>query len=235
MIKAIIVDDELLAIETLSLLLQTYCTSVTIVGTANNAIKAASLINDIEPDLVFLDIDMPGGNGFDLLEAFKERTFKVVFTTASSEYAIRALKLHAEDYLLKPIDIDELQFAVKQVEEYWLLKSTQVSAKVIALSTAESLQFVAIEKIIRLEANDNYTHFYIEGIKNKIIVSKTLKHFEDELDKKIFCRIHQSHIISLNYLDKYVKGRGGYVTLKDGTNLDVSIRKKEDFLAKLNS
>lgn len=236
MLKAIIIDDEHLAIETLSLLLKKYCTNVELLGSASNALEGIKLINHKKPDLVFLDIDMPGGTGFDLLEAFASRWFKVIFTTASSDYAIKAIKAHAADYLLKPIDVDELEAAIAKLKS--MNNATEMynveNINKIALPCTDGVQLFEINKIVRLEANDNYTWFYIDGLKNKFLVSKTLKEFEDEFVKKYFFRIHQTHIINLNYLDKYIKGRGGYVIMKDGTNLDVSSRRKDEFLKRIN-
>lgn len=229
-LKTIIVDDEPLAIETLQEICKLFCPEVEIIGTAKSPLEGIKLINFSKPDLVFLDIDMPGGTGFDVLEAFAERNFKVVFTTASSDFAIKAIKAKAEDYILKPIDVDELQLAIKKIiDNEKAVKASVINGK-MALPSSEGLQVIDIDKIIRLEANDNYTWFYIQDIKNKILVSRTLKDFESVLDPQTFCRIHQSHLININFLDRYIKGRGGEIILKDGTHLDVSARKKDNLL-----
>ena len=229
-LKTIIIDDEPLTLETLQELCKLFCPEVQIIGTAKSPLEGIKLINFAKPHLVFLDIDMPGGTGFDVLEAFDERSFKVIFTTASSDFAIKAIKAKAEDYILKPIDVDELQIAVKKIIENDKAVKATVSNGKLALPSSEGLQVIDVDKIIRLEANDNYTWFYVQDFKNKILVSKTLKDFELILDPQIFCRIHHSHLININFLDRYIKGRGGEIILKDGTHLDVSARKKDALL-----
>lgn len=231
-ITAIIIDDEPHAIKTITGLLEKYADGVEVIATATNALQGIKTISSMHPDVVFLDVNMPGGSGIDMLEALPKREFSVVFTTASADFAIQALKNFATDYLLKPIDIDELIVAVEKVRKQRNKKNTLTLSK-LALPTLNGVKLIAINDIIYIEASDNYTHFFIDGEKNKLTISKTLKDFEEQLDSEQFCRIHQSYIINFNYLDTYIRGRGGQVVMKNGAILEVSARKKDDLLKKL--
>jgi len=245
MIKTVIIDDEENNIGTLQSLLTQFCPEIEIIGTAGNAKQAFTIINELQPQLVFLDIEMPMGNGFDLLEKLMPVNFEVIFVTAFDQYAITAFKYAALDYLLKPVSIDDLKRAVNRsairiaeknvnnrIESLIAnFRSEAQGLKKIGLPTAEGLVFEEIENIMHLQAESNYTLVYIRN-KKKMTITKSLKEFEDLLPASIFCRLHHSHIVNLNYITKYYKGRGGYVELTDGTTVEVSTRKKDDFLEK---
>ncbi|MGN6420308.1 MAG: LytR/AlgR family response regulator transcription factor [Pseudobacter sp.] len=245
MIKSIIVDDEPNSVEALHELLIRYCPVVSVTATADNITTARELILHHQPDLLFIDIEMPFGNAFDLLNNLPAITFEVIFVTAFDNYALNAIKLSALDYLLKPVSIKELQAAVKKAEEkvksknisgrienlLYNLKSPQTSSKRLALPTFEGLIFLDTDDFVRLEASNNYTLIFLKD-KSKIIVSRPLKEFESLLDMTSFSRVHHSHIINHNYIRKYHRGRGGYVEMEDGSSIEVSTRKKDEFLSK---
>ncbi|MEO5563951.1 MAG: LytTR family DNA-binding domain-containing protein [Chitinophagaceae bacterium] len=245
MIRAVIVDDEENNIGALKSLLSKFCPEVEVVGTAGNAKEASTVISDIIPQLVFLDIEMPFGNGFTLIEKMMPVSFEVIFVTDFDQYAITAFKYAALDYLLKPVNIEDLKRAVNRSSQRIAEKSinnrieslinnfrSEVHGlKKIGLPTAEGLIFEEIENIIHLQAESNYTLVFIKN-KKKMTITKSLKEFEDILPASTFCRLHHSHIVNLNYITKYYKGRGGYVELTDGTTVEVSTRKKDDFLEK---
>ena len=192
--------------------------------------------------MIFLDIEMPKLNGFEMLNLIKEKNFHVVFTTAYDQYAIKAIKYAAFDYLLKPVDIEELKTAVSRVansenpqtkKQIEFLQQNILHPKKqlnkLAIPTLEGLLFYDINDIIQLEANSNYTNIFFTN-KTKIIASKTLKEFEELLPTDIFFRTHHSHLINLNYIKRYIKGDGGQIELQNGSYVDVSRRKKEEFL-----
>lgn len=245
MINAIIIEDEQNNIDGLKKLLQSYCPGINVIGYALDANAGFELINKTNPQLVFLDIELPFGNGFDLLEKLMPVQFEVIFVTAFNQYAIRAFKYAAVDYLLKPVCIEDLQRAVERVKQRVNEKnfnsrieflvnnqnSDVNSIKKIGLPTADGITFEDLANIIRLEAEGNYTHVYVNG-KRKELITKSLKEFEDILPSSIFCRLHHSHIVNINYIKKYYKGRGGYVELSDGSSVEVSSRKKDEFLDK---
>lgn len=241
-IKAMIVDDEELARKNLEFLVKDIRNDVEVVHLANSAKSAREFLNGNDIDVMFLDIEMPNGSGFDLLESLEEIDFKIIFITAYHEYALKAFKYSAVDYILKPIDPDELESALTKAskkgnadskEKIDLLienmdKRGEMLNK-IALPSMEGLQFVNLDEIIYCESLDNYTQFFLTDGK-KIMVSKTIKHFEELLDENKFFRVHRSNIINLSYIDKYVKGEGGYVVMKQGARIPVSRRRKESFL-----
>jgi two-component system LytT family response regulator len=245
MIRAVIVDDEENNIGALKSLLTQFCPEVEVVGTAENAKEAFTVITDINPQLVFLDIEMPFGNGFGLIEKMMPVNFEVIFVTAFDQYAITAFKYSALDYLLKPVSIEDLKRAVNRSSQRITEKNVNSrieslianfrnevpGLKKIGLPTAEGLIFEEIENIIHLQAESNYTLVFVKN-KKKMTITKSLKDFEDILPAATFCRLHHSHIVNLNYITKYYKGRGGYVELIDGTTVEVSTRKKDDFLEK---
>ncbi len=230
MLSAVIVEDELPSREALKNLVEEYCPDVAIRAAAASVEEGVSLVDRLKPDLLFLDIALNVGTGFDLLEQVQERTFDVIFTTAYEHYALRAIKFSAIDYLLKPIDMEELQAAVEKVfgPAALILCNHQIDTLLhnlqshnhrrptITLATAEGLIFVPVHDIIRLEAMGSYTQFYLTNGK-KILVSKHLKEYEQLLGEADFCRVHQSHLINLNEVVQYVKADGGYVILKDQT------------------
>lgn len=244
-IKAIIIDDEPGNVILLNEMLHIYCPDLEILGSAENSIEGELLIIDKKPQLVFLDIEMPFGSGFDLLRKLAPVTFEVIFITAFNNYAIQAFKYSAIDYLLKPVNIEELKNAVKKVKQKLderninirvatlmeNLKTESPSLKKIALPVANGLVFEETANIIRFEAEGSYTNIYIKG-KPKELITKSLKEFGDILPTDIFFRVHHSHIINLNCIKKYYKGRGGYIELEDGSIVEVSARKKDDFLEK---
>ncbi|WP_420322239.1 LytR/AlgR family response regulator transcription factor [Flagellimonas sp.] len=248
-IVAIIVDDEARHHETLGKMLNNFCPEINVLGNAHNVNEAVNLINDIKPEIIFLDIEMPGGNGFTLLDHFEEPPFEVIFTTAHDLYAINAIKYAALDYLMKPINIRELQEAVARATKVINKKENRTSQEKInvlksnlkledqrftkiALPSSDGIDFIETEAIIRAEAERSYSNFYLENGK-KVLVSKPLKEYEALLEQCNFFRVHKSHMINLTHLEKYVKGKGGYVIMKDGSHVDVSVRKKEDLLNRL--
>ncbi len=242
MITAIIIDDEAKGRLALRQKLQSYCPDVTILAEAADGIEALSAIEKHHPQLIFLDIEMPKMNGFEMLNTIKEKNFHIIFTTAYDQYAIKAIKYAAFDYLLKPIDIEELKTAVERIDgsesdqtkrQIELLQQNIQHPKKqlnkLAIPTLEGLLFFDINDIIQLEANSNYTNIIFTN-KSKIIASKTLKEFEELLPTDIFFRTHHSHLINLNYIKRYIKGDGGQIELQNGNYVDVSRRKKEEFL-----
>ena len=232
MIKAVIIDDIPEAIEVLKSDLENYCVNIEVVGRAEGVVSGAKVIKELNPDLVFLDIQMQDGTGFDLLEILPETNFKLIFTTASDEYAVKAFKFSAVDYLLKPIDPDELMDAVSRVEDQDkpaeridLLKENFSQPKRIALNTLEKIHIVNVEEILRCESNINYTMFYFtDG--TKLLVTKTLKEFDKLLSDHDFIRVHQSHLINTRFIKEFTKS-DGYIIMKDGTKVPVSTRKKQ--------
>ena len=244
MLKAIIVDDEPKARENLQILLQDFVKGVEVVALCQDIAEAMEAVNTKSPDIVFLDIQLQRETGFDLLTRLKEINFEVIFTTAYTEYAIKAFKFSAIDYLLKPIDIEDLKKAVGKVEKrvnnnmnsrlkelVQNLKFESTENYKLALPTLEGLVFIKVNDIIYCEASSNYTQIYTS--EGKYLVSKTLKEYDELLSDHNFFRIHNSYLININSIKKYVKGDGGYVVLNDNTSLDVSKRKKEAFLTKV--
>jgi two-component system, LytTR family, response regulator len=243
MLKAILIDDEENSISSLKEKLLTHCTQVKIIACCDNATKGIEAIDSLHPDIVFLDIEMPVMNGFLMLQQLTYKNFELIFTTAYDHYAIKAIRFSALDYLVKPIEIDDLKAAVLKAEEkrnhsypnpqIELLVEQLISKKNnfsrIAIPTNEGLQFIRVEDIIYLEASSNYTHIFSTE-KKKYIVSRTLKDFEDMLLTDTFIRIHNSYIINKNYVEKYIRGDGGQVVLSNNVTLDVSKRKKTEFL-----
>lgn len=247
MLKAIIVDDESKSRESLQILLQDFVEGVEVRSLCQDVAEAILAIERDKPDIVFLDIQLQRETGFDLLTKLKDITFEVIFTTAYSEYAIKAFRFSAIDYLLKPIDIEELKKAVGKVEKRMngnitsrlteLVQNLKVGVSSsenykLALPTLEGLIFIKTNDILYCEASSNYTQIYTADGK-KYLVSKTLKDYEDLLSEHNFFRIHNSYLINLNSIKKYVKGEGGYVILNNDISLDVSKRKKEAFLNKI--
>lgn len=244
-IRCILVDDEPLSLATLEELLRKYCPSVVVEGKAVNPIQGAELARELNPDLVFLDIEMPFGNAFDMLDKLEPVTFEVIFVTAFNEYALKAFRYSAADYLLKPINIEELQEAVGKIERRIGEKNvnTRIASllenlnqgpgpfKKISLPTTEGFIVEDIDNIMYLHAEGSYTYIHLKD-NQKILVSKHLKEFEDMLPELNFCRIHHSSIININYVKKYFKGRGGEVEMQDGETILISTRKKSDFFSR---
>jgi two-component system LytT family response regulator len=248
LIKAIIVDDELGNIETLHAMLEQFCKNVWVCDVAENNDKARELIFRHSPDLVFLDVQLQNETSFQLLKSLSKIDFEIIFVTAYNEFALRAIKFAAIDYLLKPVNLDELKKAVNRAidnieRKQSLVKishllsninTPQTELKKIGIVTITGITFKPINHIIRLKAEGNYTQFFfIDGAKE--MSSKNLKEYEDILPKHNFCRIHNAHIINLNCIQAYKKGRGGTVVMEDGTEIEVSQRKKTEFLQRFNS
>lgn len=240
MLNTIIIDDEEHCIKTLAWTLDQYCKNdIRIVGKYEDPEDALKAIPASPPDLVFLDVEMPGMNGIELLERLGMVSFDVIFTTAYDSYAIKAIKMNALDYLLKPIDKDELVLAVNRVK----VKRNQNAENPhtsevyahrelnkIALSTLAGLQFVHLDDVIRIEGESNYCNFFLRD-KKKILLSKKLGDAEALLKDNIyFFRAHKSHIINLKYVDKYIRGEGGEIIMQDGTSIALSRSKKDEFL-----
>jgi two-component system LytT family response regulator len=238
MIKAVIVDDVEQARETLKEDLKAYCPDIAVIGEAEGVVTGAKALKEHQPEVAFLDIQMQDGSGFDLLEILGDNiNFKVIFTTASDAFAIKAFKFSAVDYLLKPIDPDDLMAAVEKLkdtpaatkESIDLLKdkiSSDKPFKKLALNTLEKIHITDIKDIIRCESNVNYTMFYFAG-GTRLLVTKTLKEFDEMLREHSFVRVHQSHLINAEHVKEFVKIDGGYLVMKDGTEVPVSTRKKQ--------
>ena len=245
MIKAIIVDDEPYCCESLATLLQRYCPQVNLIDVCYNGATALKAINEEKPELLFLDIEMPQMNGFELLEKLKEISFQLIFTTSYDQYAIKAIRFSALDYLLKPVDREELQRAVQKAVSristpnrdqidilLQKLNEPAVTVNKIAIPTMEGLQMVPIDSIISCCADSNYTVFCVKN-RQKIIVSRTLKEIEEMLEEYPFIRVHHSYLINLNEVEKYIRGDGGYLIMSDGSSVDVSRSRKELLMKKL--
>ncbi len=245
MLKAIIIDDEPYCCESLATLLQRYSPQVQVADVCYSGETALAAIKELKPHLVFLDIEMPLMNGFELLEKLPDINFELIFTTSYDQYAIKAIRFSALDYLLKPVDREELQQAVQKVVqrvnhplpqqlEILLQKIHQPSSAVqrIALPTMEGLQLVPIQSIISCASSSNYTIFLLKD-KQKITVSRTLKEMEEMLEEHSFLRVHHSFLVNLNEISKYIKGEGGYLVMSDSSTVDVSRSKKELLLQKL--
>lgn len=232
MLKALIVDDELSGRENLKSLIESYCPEIKIIGTASSAIEAKKVLDNISVDVIFLDINMPVLDGFDFLDSIDSSRFMLVFVTAHEEYAIRAIKAKAVDYLLKPIDIKELQQSVKKlVNNYTHKNSVSNNSQKVIIPESHGFKVLNADEVIRLEADDCYTHVFTSDAK-KIIVSKTLKDFEDKIPDKYFFRVHRSHIVNLNHIKDYTKLDGGFITMSDGSKIPVSRRKGIEFSEK---
>jgi two-component system, LytTR family, response regulator len=243
MIRAIIIEDEPLSQEMLTLLLQRHKADIEIIDTCSNPTDGIESIAKHEPDLIFLDIQMPKMNGFDMLKKISNINFEVIFTTAFDKYAIDAIRTCALDYLLKPVDDEDLTIAIGKCKERMKEKNTKQQFenlfnnltnknpldKTLALSASDGISFVKMSDILRVEANGRYAKFYLLN-KETILVSKTLGDFEDILSANQFFRIHDSAIINLNHVKKYTRGDGGTVLLSDNTELDVARRRKEEFV-----
>ncbi|PCJ01475.1 MAG: DNA-binding response regulator [Flavobacteriales bacterium] len=242
-LKAVIVEDEAASRETLNNYLAKYCTDVEVLGMADSVKTGLEAIKKHNPDVVFLDIEMPYGNAFDLLESLDEIEFEIIFVTAYRDYAIKALNLSAAYYILKPIDIDELVSAVDKIVERKKegdanfhtkilmdnIKSNTIQHKKIVLPQMDGFEVINVCDIIRAEANDNYTNFYLTNGKT-FLVSKTLKHFDQLLCDFDFIRTHKSHLVNLQYITKYIKGKGGQVRMSDDSYVDVSATRKKELL-----
>jgi two-component system, LytTR family, response regulator len=244
MIKAIIIDDIEQARITLKKDIEVYAPDLQIIGEASGVVEGAKLLKKIKPDVLFLDIQMQDGSGFDLLDVLGEIDFKIIFITASDAHAIKAFRYAAIDYLMKPVDPDELTSALNKLrttyvnenEKYKLLndslKNQHKPNERLALHSQDKIHIVQISDIIRCESSVNYTEFYFSNAK-KMLVSKTLKEFEELLTESGFYRVHQSHLINTKLIKEYVKVEGGHLIMMDGSLIPVSTRKKPEVMKML--
>jgi len=244
--KAILVDDEPDGIRTLKKMLETYCPGVEVAATCSNAVTAKQELEKTRPDVVFLDIQMPGKSGLDLLTEIPEKDFEVIFVTAHNEYMLQALQYSAADYLLKPVDEDRLIEAVQRVEKKmqagrkeWtetlmhnLSKTGNPSEMRLCLPTLKGFIVVKLDDIIYCEAERSYTIFHLEG-KRTVMVSKSLIEYDNLLQDTQFIRIHKSFLINLHHVKEYQRGEGGLVIMTDNAEIEVSRRKKEFFMNKM--
>lgn len=246
MIKTIVVDDEVHCLDTMAILLNDFCPGVQVMDQCVSAKQALESINKFKPELIFLDIEMPVMNGFEMLEELDEIPFSVIFTTSYNQYAIKAIRFSALDFLLKPIDPKELVAAVHKIEmqkfkptaeqfdilrEQILQKENSFSR--VAVPTVDGFELIPANQVIRCEADDNYTHLYMKD-KNKIVACRTLKEIEEQLqDFTAFIRVHNSYLVNLNEVTKYVRGEGGYLIMSDGSTVSVSRSRKDLLLKKL--
>lgn len=240
--NAVVVEDEVRNADVLKKLIEDYCPAVKCIATAPTVKTAIEQISRIKPSLVFLDVELPDGSGFDILNSFPDNLFHVIFVTAYEHYALKALKSGAMDYLLKPIDVEDLMAAVAKVKLSDITndepngnsssirsKHSNTLPKKLALPTGDGLVFIEQMDIILCEAEGNYTSFLLKP-HNKLLVSKPLSYFEQILNTEQFCRTHQSYIVNLAYVKSYVKGRGGYIIMNEGSKVEVSVRMKNNLL-----
>lgn len=246
LINAVLIDDEIDSNRILQTLLENYCPQVRVVGMADGVETATALIRGVKPDLVFMDIEMTEGNAFDLLNRLQPIGFHIIFVTAFDNHAVRAFRYNAIDYLLKPVNIRELRAAVERISgkdmEADMLKRVQNMLENIsgaspverkmAVPTADGLSFISLREVIRLEACGSYTVIHLQD-KTKVDSMIPIKEYEDLLPDSLFFRIHNSHIINLNKIKSYQKGRGGYVTMDDNSFIEVASRRREGFMERL--
>jgi len=247
MINALIIDDEQASIDRLTdLLNKNFESDVLISGYYKTVEEGIGAIEKLNPDLVFLDVQINSKTGFDLLKQLKEINFEVIFTTAYDQYAVQAFKFSAIDYLLKPVALEELKQAIHKFEQkisytktsekfdvlFHNLKNIQGSSKRICVPVINGLMVIQVSDIIHCESDSNYTTIFMKG-NQKLLVAKTLKEFDEMLTDYNFFRVHHSHLINLNCIKSYNKGKGGYVTMTDNSSIEVSTRRKEEFLKRL--
>jgi two-component system LytT family response regulator len=247
MIRTIIIDDEQHCIDRLKRLLNEHCgSSVQLLGFFQTVEDGIAAIKKLSPDLVFLDVQLGDKTGFDLLQQLDEINFEVIFTTAHEKYAVQAFKFSAIDYLLKPVDADDLKHSISKLQQkiskeeiskkfevlFHNFKNIRSSSKRITVPTVKGFEFLQVNDIVRCQSDINYTIIFLKD-KQKITVAKTLKEFEELLTEHNFYRIHNSHLINLSYIKSYNKGKGGSVTMNDNSEIEVSTRRKDDFLKRL--
>ena len=245
-ISAILIDDEFSSLQNLEQKLIEFCPDINIVAMAQKPEDAIVLIRQHKPQVIFLDIEMPRMNGFRMLDELGEYDFEIVFTTAYNHYAVDAIRISAFDYLTKPIAIKDLQNAVERLinsrknftkDKVELLRSSLSSVKSqeekIAIPTGDGLEFIPIKTILHIESSSNYSKLFFSDGKN-ILVTKQLGEFEELLSPFNFFRVHNSHLINLAYIRKYIRGEGGQVVMQNGDVIDVARRKKESFLKRIS-
>ncbi|MEO1517346.1 MAG: LytTR family DNA-binding domain-containing protein [Bacteroidota bacterium] len=247
MINAILVDDEFHALKTLKGLLSMYCPDIRVLGEASTIEKATKLLERLEVDVVFLDINIDGRSGFELLDQFPSPNFQILFVTAFNDFAVKAFRYNAIDYILKPIIPDHLQKAVGKLKN-WSADFQSMNRKLsrlvedikhqkyefLTLSTSEGIHVLSVDQIIRLESDRSYTTFFqIDG--EKVVISKGIKEYEDLLPNPPFFRMHRSHIINILQIKKVMREEGGYVVMSDNAQLPIARRKKEELLQKLKN
>jgi two-component system LytT family response regulator len=236
MLTAVIIDYESNSIETISSYLSIYCPDVELVGTATGIHEGLTVLDEKNPDLLFLDIMMGDGSGFDLLESCHQKSFSVIFVTAYERFAIKAFQYSAVDYLLKPIEGLLLQQAVEKASKnnegvkktLEVLKENKRELKKLAIPTTNSVEMISLSDIVRLEANGNYTNIFTKS--GKYVASRTLKEYDSILSGSSFFRVHKSHLINLDKILRYVQGEGGYVVMDGGASIEVARRRKEGLL-----
>jgi len=243
-LKTVIIDDEQDAVDFINSIIGEYCSSLEVVGKANNVVQGIAVLNEKKPDLVFLDVEMPNGTGFDLLAQFPEKDFDVIFITAFNHYAIKAIKFSAVDYILKPININEFIEAVNRVIKKRSERSTPGNENLrilmenlrssfpsrLAIPTSDGMEYLNPKEIIRIEADRSYSWFFLSS-NRKILVSKHLKEFQELLNDRYFFRPHNSHLINLKFVKKYIRKEGGYIEMTDNSLIPVSRNRKDIFLA----
>jgi two-component system, LytTR family, response regulator len=242
-----IIDDEPDAVAFISTIISEYCPDLEVCGKAYNVKDGVAMISEVKPELVFLDVEMPNGTGFDLLREFPQKNFDVVFITAFNHYAIQAIKFSAVDYILKPINITEFIEAVKRVsskraanslasnENFEILLENLQTAlpSRLVIPTSDGREYLNPKDIIRIEADRSYSWFFIKD-KHKILVSKHLKEFQDLLNDRNFFRPHNSHLINLDFVKKFIRHDGGYIEMTDGSQIPISRNRKDLFLAHMS-
>ncbi len=243
-ISAVIIDDVPTAIENLKQLLADFVDEIKVIGEADRVVSGAKLIQQLDPEIAFLDIEMPDGTGFDLIDLLPDTSqTRIIFTTGSENYAIKAFRYAAVDYLLKPIDPDDLANAIQKaksisvtvgiVQQVLHKKNNDGLPSRIALHTAEEIMVADIEDIVRCQSMDNYCQIYFSS-GNKILMSKPLKYYAELLEPANFIRVHQSHLVNVEFIHSFVKKEGGYLLLKDDTQIPVSVRKRAELMERIS-
>ena len=247
MFKTIIVDDEKGCRDSLEIMLKEF-SQINIVAVVDSIIQAEEAIENLQPQLVFLDIEMPSGTGFELLEKISPVNFDIIFTTAYDQYAIKAIKYSALDYLLKPIDPVELSEAIERftskkhdqdlINDKFKTLLSNISSETthhkIAVPDGEGLNFIKISNIIRFQSDGSYTYMHTIDNQKPTLISKPIGDYQEMLNNEAFVRVHRSHLINLQHVSKYVKGEGGYAVMSDGSKAEVSRRKKAEFIEALS-
>lgn len=241
-LNTIIIDDEPDAVNFMQSIIKEYCPALEVIGKAHNALDGIKVIREQNPDLILLDVEMPHGSGFDLLSQFPDKTFDVIFITAFNHYAIRAIKFSAVDYILKPVNINEFIVAINKVIEKrsyaslpnrnleTLLENLRSATPVkLAIPTSDGMEYVTTTEIIRIEADRSYSWFHLTG-KRSILVCKNLKEYQDLLNDRNFFRSHNSHLINLIHVKKYIRSEGGAIEMADGARVPISRTRRDLFL-----